>query len=618
MLYSTFSGFTRENPPEEYGVYASVNKLEIMWHEEARPALLQGGQPVEEVPSYWTAAEAVSFMKDSAALKPLAIVAFVGDQTVAGEGFMVMQIPEEITNVKYAAGLDSWYTVVMLTLFTLFVVSSWFFFIMIRRRLLRLQTAMAFTGREGLPSPVPPGKPDEIGRLEEAFNTMITELGASRAREAEEEGLRKRLVSELSHDLRTPLTVIRSHLHVLGKEELSLRGKESLELMDQRIEGLGILIENLLSYNLLSSGRMALNLERRDVLRLLRESAAAWYPVWEKEGFRIEIDLEAAPLYWDVDDSWFRRVLDNLFQNILRHARSGLYAGIVTEIRNGDRVIVISDHGGGMNNGSTASKGAGLGLSIVALLLKRMELEWSVESNVQGTEIVIWKRLPAVKKLNLNIGKGEIYGFLGPNGAGKTTTIRMLLGLIKPTSGSIDIFGRELQRNKLQILRKVGSLVESPSYYGHLNALDNLEAIRRILDVPKPRIAEVLDIVSLTGEEKRPVKGFSLGMKQRLGIAAALLGSPELLILDEPTNGLDPSGIQEIRSLIKRLPEEQGITVLVSSHLLSEIEQMAGTVGIIREGQMVYQDTIAHLQQQAAGDLRLALSEPEAALGLAL
>ncbi|MEK3874900.1 ABC transporter ATP-binding protein [Paenibacillus sp. FSL M7-0420] len=220
----------------------------------------------------------------------------------------------------------------------------------------------------------------------------------------------------------------------------------------------------------------------------------------------------------------------------------------------------------------------------------------------------------AVKNLNLNITKGEIYGFLGPNGAGKTTTIRMLLGLIKPTSGSIEIFGKELRANRMQILRKVGSLVESPSYYGHLSAWDNLEAIRRILGVPKVRIAEVLEIVALTGEEKRPVKGFSLGMKQRLGIAAALLGSPELLILDEPTNGLDPSGIQEIRSLIKRLPGEQGITVLVSSHLLSEIEQMAGTVGIIREGQMVYQDTISHLQQQAAGYLRLALSEPETAL----
>ncbi|SEU24059.1 ABC transporter ATP-binding protein [Paenibacillus sp. NFR01] len=229
----------------------------------------------------------------------------------------------------------------------------------------------------------------------------------------------------------------------------------------------------------------------------------------------------------------------------------------------------------------------------------------------------VYRGRAAVDELNLNIGKGQIYGFLGPNGAGKTTTIRMLLGLIKPTSGSIDIFGQELQKHKLPILRRIGSLVESPSYYGHLSAVDNLEAIRRILDVPKSRIAEVLDIVSLTGEEKRPVKGFSLGMKQRLGIAAALLGSPELLILDEPTNGLDPSGIQEIRSLIKRLPSEQGITVLVSSHLLSEIEQMADTVGIINQGRMLYEDTIAHLQAQAAGDLRLSVSEPEAALVLA-
>ncbi|MFP4977132.1 ABC transporter ATP-binding protein [Paenibacillus sp. CN-4] len=219
----------------------------------------------------------------------------------------------------------------------------------------------------------------------------------------------------------------------------------------------------------------------------------------------------------------------------------------------------------------------------------------------------------AVDNLNLNIRQGEIYGFLGPNGAGKTTTIRMLLGLIAPTSGSIRVFGKDLRKDRLNILRKVGSLVEFPSYYGHLSAIENLEAVRRILDAPKSRIGEVLDIVSLKGEEKRPVKGFSLGMKQRLGIATALLGNPELLILDEPTNGLDPSGIQEIRSLIKRMPAEHGITVLVSSHLLSEIEQMADTVGIIRQGRMVYQDTIASLQQRAAGEMRLIVSEPQAA-----
>jgi lantibiotic transport system ATP-binding protein len=246
------------------------------------------------------------------------------------------------------------------------------------------------------------------------------------------------------------------------------------------------------------------------------------------------------------------------------------------------------------------------------------------EVNIMSEIIIETKNLlkkyrgrAAVENLNLNIRKGEIYGFLGPNGAGKTTTIRLLLGLISPTSGAIEMFGKDLRKERLNILRRVGSLVESPSYYGHLSAVQNLEAIRRILDVPKSRIAEVLEIVSLTGEERRPVKGFSLGMKQRLGIASALLGNPELLILDEPTNGLDPSGIQEIRDLIKRMPEEHGITVLVSSHLLSEIELMADTVGIIRQGRMVYQDSISNLQQQAAGEMRLIVSEPEGALAVA-
>ncbi|MDU4694179.1 MULTISPECIES: ABC transporter ATP-binding protein [Paenibacillus] len=223
----------------------------------------------------------------------------------------------------------------------------------------------------------------------------------------------------------------------------------------------------------------------------------------------------------------------------------------------------------------------------------------------------------AVDHLNLEIAKGDIYGFLGPNGAGKTTTIRMLLGLIQPTSGSIHIFGSELQRDKLAILRRIGSLVESPSYYGHLSAIDNLEAIRRILQVPKSRIDEVLDIVSLTSEARRPVKGFSLGMKQRLGIAASLLGHPELLILDEPTNGLDPSGIHEIRELIKSMPQKYGITVLVSSHLLGEMELMASKVGIIREGRMVFQDTIDNLRLRSAHDMELVVSEPDQALWIA-
>ncbi|WP_409343543.1 ABC transporter ATP-binding protein [Paenibacillus sp. MBLB4367] len=240
--------------------------------------------------------------------------------------------------------------------------------------------------------------------------------------------------------------------------------------------------------------------------------------------------------------------------------------------------------------------------------------DWVIETRGLTKEYRVRK---AVDNVNLQIRKGDIYGFLGPNGAGKTTTIRMLLGLIRPSNGTIRMFGKELKKEKLAILRKVGSLVEYPSYYGHLTAIENLEAIRRILDVPKSRIDEVLAVVRLTKEAKRPVKGYSLGMKQRLGIAAALLGNPELLVLDEPTNGLDPAGILEIRELIKQMPKEHGITVLVSSHLLSEVEQMATRVGIIHNGTMIFEDTIEALRKRANSKIRIAVSEPDKALRIA-
>lgn len=219
----------------------------------------------------------------------------------------------------------------------------------------------------------------------------------------------------------------------------------------------------------------------------------------------------------------------------------------------------------------------------------------------------------AVVGLDMKIRKGEIYGFLGPNGAGKTTTIRMLLGLMKPTSGSVHIFEKDLTKERINILRKVGSLVENPSYYPHLTAYENLEALRKILDVQKTRIDEVLEIVRLTDVVNKKVKGFSLGMKQRLGIAAALLNSPDLLILDEPTNGLDPSGIIEIRNLIKRLPSESGITILISSHLLSEIDQMATTVGIVTKGKMIFQDSIEAMRLYAQQKVILRVSNSERA-----
>jgi ABC-type multidrug transport system ATPase subunit len=220
----------------------------------------------------------------------------------------------------------------------------------------------------------------------------------------------------------------------------------------------------------------------------------------------------------------------------------------------------------------------------------------------------------AVSGIELRIAPGEIYGFLGPNGAGKSTTIRMLLGLMQPTSGSVKLFGEELKQNRLTLLKQIGALVETPSYYPHLTAYENLETSRKILGVSKKRIDDVLQMVRLYDVKDKKVKGFSLGMKQRLGIAATMLHEPQLLILDEPTNGLDPSGILEIRQLIKNLARNQGVTILISSHLLSEIDQLATTVGVLNRGKLLFQGAIETLREKAQSSILLNVEPLEAAV----
>ena len=222
-----------------------------------------------------------------------------------------------------------------------------------------------------------------------------------------------------------------------------------------------------------------------------------------------------------------------------------------------------------------------------------------------------------VKQLNLSVPEGAVYGFLGPNGAGKSTTLKMVLGLARPTAGEITVFGKPVNpRNRIAILKQVGSLIESPSYYGHLTGEENLRIVQTLRGAPERDIKEVLSIVRLDGQKGKQVAHYSLGMKQRLGLAAALLGFPRLLILDEPTNGLDPAGIQEMRELICSLPARFGMTVLVSSHLLSEIDQMADHVGIIREGELVFQDTLEALHQHSRHNLALRTGDNEGALKL--
>jgi ABC-type multidrug transport system ATPase subunit len=204
----------------------------------------------------------------------------------------------------------------------------------------------------------------------------------------------------------------------------------------------------------------------------------------------------------------------------------------------------------------------------------------------------------SVKDLSLSVGEGEIYGFLGPNGAGKTTTLKMILGLTKPTDGVVTVFGKELGKNRQFILNRTGSLIESPSYYGHLTGLENMRVVQRLRDLPDRNVEEVLRIVRLEKHKDKKVDGYSLGMKQRLGIAMALVSFPTLLILDEPTNGLDPAGMGEIRELIKSLPQRYEMTVLISSHLLSEIEQIATSVGIINNGMMLFQGKLEDLTKE--------------------
>ncbi|HEY0356183.1 MAG TPA: ATP-binding cassette domain-containing protein [Flavisolibacter sp.] len=207
------------------------------------------------------------------------------------------------------------------------------------------------------------------------------------------------------------------------------------------------------------------------------------------------------------------------------------------------------------------------------------------------------KNVQTLFDINLQIPKGSIYGFLGPNGSGKTTTLSLLLGLLPKQQGDIEIFNQHLHDNRISILNRVGSLIETPSLYGHLNARDNLEIYRNIYGATRARVDEVLGIAGLSDTGKKAVRKFSLGMKQRLAIALALLPNPELLILDEPSNGLDPGGIVELRHMIKKLNRELGMTIVISSHLLSEVEKMVSHVGIIYKGKMLFQGSLQELHQ---------------------
>ncbi|PJN54993.1 hypothetical protein PAEVO_17140 [Paenibacillus sp. GM2FR] len=295
-------------------------------------------------------------------------------------------------NQKEMNTLDQFYITVSLFGFIMvaFVVISWLFFLKLRNRLTRLQKYMSFSvENNSFPKPVSvqSDRMDEIDQLGASFNWMIQQLEDSRKREYEEELLRHRLIANLSHDLRTPLTILRGHVTRLNKESMSIDGQNSLTEINHTITRVGDLMNDLLSYTLLTSGKHPFGPVSTDIVRLVRASVAAWYPVFEEKEIQLDVNLPAEEtFYWEADPTWMARVLDNLFQNILRHAAEGKYANIVVDVE--QEQIIVADRGPGMDN-SSYELGAGIGLSICNFMLNKMKLMADITSNENGTRVTI-------------------------------------------------------------------------------------------------------------------------------------------------------------------------------------------------------------------------------------
>ncbi|MBC8080778.1 MAG: HAMP domain-containing histidine kinase [Gorillibacterium sp.] len=361
-------------------------KARMFWVDGAGQTMLSlPNQP--QLPASWTASDSIAFMKQSYAADPYTVVAFIGEKP--DQGFMVLQVPHVLMTAATPFYMGRFFIIVMTVVFIFFLFTSWLFFYRIRKRLVRLEGAMASRDTRGIPYPVEVKREDEIGQLEHAFNGMISELDTGRKREQQEESLRKQLIANLSHDLRTPLTIIRSHAYSLKKDDLSESGQESIALIEAKSDDLNQLIDDLLSYTLLSAGKYPLERETTDMVRLLRTTAASWYPLFETEGFEVVVSLPDYAIYWQVDPRWMTRILDNLLQNIVRHAKAGRYVGFYLEEKDGQSVVILEDHGPGLETPSV-EKGAGIGLEIVALMVKELGLRYDLESSSGRTRSYLY------------------------------------------------------------------------------------------------------------------------------------------------------------------------------------------------------------------------------------
>ncbi|ASA24867.1 HAMP domain-containing sensor histidine kinase [Paenibacillus donghaensis] len=316
-----------------------------------------------------------------------------GQQT---EGFVILEIPEQLMGSQWETvrGKYSylWFGSLVI-IWMLFVSISWFFFSQLQKRLVAMQENMDREWEGGIPETVIVEKEDEIGQLQLSFNRMVEQLKVSRAKEQHEMELRKNLIANLSHDLRTPLTIIRGHAFRIDKERLPEEDRNSLKIIYDKVDFLGELIEDLSSLTLLNAGKLPMNKTITDIRKIVRASMSGWYPIFEQKGFVVEVELEHS-IVWDVDEIWLKRILDNLFQNIIRHAAIGKYISVRSlQTSESSVAFVIKDRGPGLQS-TSEHKGIGIGLTIVTIMLQQMGLEQIWESSGEGTSLSIYPQNP--------------------------------------------------------------------------------------------------------------------------------------------------------------------------------------------------------------------------------
>lgn len=366
----------------------------VIWISDKGEVLFTLGK-TDELVGTWDASQIVQFIEQQQEDDYFTANAYINGSQHSG--YVFLEVPSaslgsswEVLRDRYAF---VWFIVLGLIWF-LFIFISWLFFKKISNRLTKMQNSMEISNNQVVPTKIAVGKEDEIGQLELSFNRMVEKLNESRQKEKDEEAIRKQLISSLSHDLRTPLSIINGHAHKINQLETNSDVRESNAVIIEKVDFLAELIDNLSSFSVLREGKLPLNKQLVDIVHVAKSSLIAYYPILEEKGFDIDVELNKS-IQWHVDETWFRRIMDNLLQNVLRHAAKGKYLSVSTTRTNGIDGLKIEDRGPGMKTISN-QKGAGIGLSIVDMMLDQMDLDKVVYDGDSGTTIII---LPNKKDL---------------------------------------------------------------------------------------------------------------------------------------------------------------------------------------------------------------------------